>query len=59
MTIDEVMGRLDRQRNEKLAIGNPEDANALWIAKEALKREQVFRERVPKSDWRLLPGETE
>jgi len=34
-----------------------QDAEQLGI--EALKREMLFRERVPKKEWSLLPGETE
>jgi len=32
------------------------EASKLGI--EALKRELLFRERVPKKEWSLLPGET-
>jgi len=31
---------------------------AAKLGREALKREETFRSRVPRSDWRLLPGET-
>ena len=37
----------------------PDDRRAaVKLSIEALKREMLFRERVPKKEWSLLPGET-
>jgi len=59
MTIEEAIADLLSQLAIATIGGHYHRAKALKISIEALKREEIFRSRVPRSDWCLLPGETE
>ena len=40
------------------SVMDTESKEAIKLGIEALKREMLFRERVPKKEWSLLSGET-
>lgn len=58
MTLQEAISNLDKQRNQKIASQNLEDANTLSLGIEALKRLQVNRKQTTIEWVTLLPGET-
>jgi len=59
MTLDEAIEELSDCMSETEKILYPEALAAHKLLIEAGKREMLFRERVPKKEWSLLPGETE
>jgi len=58
MTLKEAIKHLDNCMSETEKILYPEVFDAHKLGIEALKREMLFRERVPKKEWVFLPGET-
>ena len=59
MTLDEAMNILEEDTDgfNVVSLENRYGAEKLGI--EAIKRELLFRSRVPRKEWSLLPGETE
>lgn len=59
MTLEEAieLQNLHLQHSDQVEHHDLDEAVKLGI--EALKRELLFRERVPRKEWSLLPGETE
>lgn len=58
MKIEKAIELLQNEVNHGFRCGYEDLTTAQKLAVEALKRELLFRERVPKKDWGLLPGET-
>ena len=59
MKLGEAIELLQQAYREGTVHWTINDEAALKLGIEALKREVLFRERVPRKEWSLLPGETE
>ena len=59
MTLEKAIKLLRLEKVKRGSVNTIELLKAQRLSIEALKREETFRSRVPRSDWRLLPGETE